>query len=851
MKKPNVKHSKIGYRLLCFILPKREHYSALGDLDELYSEIAEREGNGKAMRWYWFQIMRTLPKAVNNSIIWSMEMFKNYLKISFRNLKKHKGFSFINIFGLSMGIALFIFVISFVLNELSYDRFHKNLDRIYIVGLGEHNGTPGALADYLKSRIPEIQETVRFRYNYGSDIFKYSGESYKIERSYLVDHNIFDVFSFELLAGNPETALKDPFSLVLAESESKRIFGDENPLGKVLDCSGISFKVTGIMKDIHSNSSIYCTAFSSFSTLDKTRNEIVSRNWSSSLYQTFLLYPENHEFSEIDSKMKHVAGELFDSVGMTEAERARSAVSLRPMKSHYFDRPRGGQYIHGSLRNVYLFAAVAFLILVVAAINFVNLSTARSSTRANEVGMRKVLGSQRSELVRQFLTESVIMSFIATFLACCIVLLLQYRFYNVIGKNLEFSIFQYPVNFLYITGGAFLLGFISGIYPSFYLAAFQPIQILKEKNLKSSGRGTARKVLSVFQFTVSIILIFGTITINKQLRFVNYKDLGFDKDKVLWFETNREVRGKMDVFKTKLLSNPAISGFAMSNYTKPGIFSKWGRQKEGRMLEFHVFLADADYVETMGLQIVNGRDFSEEMPTDINRAFILNETAIREFGFESPIGETMGNNVVVGVVKDFYFLSLHHEIEPLVIAYMPQNCEIANIKISSQNTGEAIAYIRSAWEELAHGYPFEYHFYDESFEQLYQSDQKFQQLFLYFSLLAIIISCLGLLGLASFMADQRTKEIGIRKVLGSSNVGIFILLNKEFMKWVIAANIIALPAAWYLMNNWMQNFAYKTAIGATTFFVTCLITLLIALVTVGYKSMKTARINPVESIKNE
>jgi len=844
-----VKLPKIANWILKKTISKDIQDGALGDFDEIYYGVSEEEGLFKAKLWYWSQVAKSLPSFLLDSVHWRVGMLKNYLKITLRNIQKNKIHYFINITGFSIGLIVFIFIASYVLNEVNHDGFHENRDRIYQIGTGWHNGTPGPMAELLRDRFPEVLSTVRFRYNYGEKNFKYQGKNYKIEHAYFVDPTVFEVFSFPVLQGNPDTALDSPFNVVLTKSEAEKIFGEKDPIGKVLNIEGLDANVTAVIDDVPQNSTIQFRALISFQTLDRISPGLIN-NVNSLLFQTYLLFPENHDPVEIESKLSQFLYSQYDGYDQwPQSLRDRLKFSLRSLKSLYFDRDRGGSMIHGNIQNVYIFSAVALFVLCIAVINFINLSTATASVRAKEVGMRKVLGSSRSQLLKQFLSESVFLVFGASILACILVNLLRSRFFELIGKQIDFGYLLNPLILLVFVSSVVLIGLISGIYPAIYLSSFQAAHVLQGRSQKGTKGGLFRKALIIVQFTVSIVLIVGTLMVGRQMDYIRNRDLGFDKNQVLWFEINDSLRNKTEVLKTKLREHSNIQSVATSNYTKPGIRSMWGQTWDEKQLDIDVFLVDPDYIETMGLKIVGGRNFLRE--SDRNRAYILNESAVRVFGMDSPVGEIVSRNTVVGVVKDFHFRSLHHEIGPLLLAYQRDANPIVNVRTSTENVSQTIAFIKKTCHELAPGFPFEYHFFDESFEALYQREQKFEKLFLFFSAFAIFIACLGLFGLVSFMADQRTKEIGIRKVLGASVENVVLLLIKEFTKWVVLANVIAWPIAYFAMTRWLQNFAYRINTEVWMFLVSGSIALVIALLTVSVKAIKAAISNPADSLRYE
>ncbi len=822
---------------------------ALGDFDEIFWVLAEENGLFRAKLWYWGQVLRSLPPFLYDSVYWRTSMLNNYFKITLRNIQKNKLHYFINITGLSIGLTVFLFIASYVLNEINHDGQHTNRGRIYQIGTGDHNGTPGPMAQLLKDQFPEILSSVRFRYNYGAGNFRYNGKNYKIERSYFVDPSVFEVFSFPVLQGSPDTALDSPFSVVLTKSEADKIFGTNDPIEKILTVEGQDLKVTAVIEDVPENSTIQFHSLISFKTLERISPDIAN-SWGSFLFQTFFLLPEPHGANEIESRLAQFIYSKYAGYDTwPQSRKDQLKFSLWPFKSLYFDMDRGGSMLHGNIQNVYIFTAVALFVLFIAIINFINLSTATASIRGREVGMRKVLGSSRGQLLRQFLAESVFLILGSSILAFVLVVLTKENFFSLIGKQIDFGYMLSPFIFLVFLVAAVCMGLISGLYPALYLSSFQPVDVLQGKARKGSRGSVFRKALIIVQFTISIVLITGAFIVGSQMDFIRKRDLGFDKNQILWFDASGSLREKADVLKTKLKEHPGIENVATSNFTKPGVRSMWGRMWRDRQMDIDVFLVDPDYIETMGLEIVDGRNFLRE--GDKNRACILNESAVREFGMDSPVGESVNRHTVAGVVKDFHFRSLHHEIGPLLLVYQQDANPIVNVRISTDNVSQTIASIRGTVDELAPGAPFEYHFLDESFEALYQREQKFEKLFIFFSAFAVFIACLGLFGLASFMAERRTKEIGIRKVLGASTGNVVLLLSKEFTKWVVLANIVAWPIAYYAMVKWLSNFAYRIGIEIWVFIVSGVIAFLIALVTVSTKSLKAAVANPADSLRYE
>lgn len=840
---------KIAHWILRRTMSRDIQYGALGDFEEIYKQTILEKGEVQAKLWFWMETIKSLPPFIRDLFFWRLSMLKNYLKITLRNMQKNRVHYFINIVGLSIGLAVFIFIASFVLNEINHDKFHTNLDRIYQIGTGWHNGTQGPMADLLKSNFPEIQRTVRFRYNYGSKIYRERGKNFKIERVYFVDPDFFRVFSFRLINGNPRTALDEPHSLVLTRSEAEKIFGPEDPLGKTVNYEEQDLVVTAVIEDVPQNSTIQFNALLSFKALEQS-NPTQTSSWGNLLFQTYLLVTEKLDTGELETRMSQFMYSRYAGYeNWPQSRKDQVEFSLRPLSSLYFDIDRGGNYIHGNIQNVTIFLVVAFFVLCLALFNFINLSTATASVRFKEVGIRKVLGSSRTQLLKQFLFESIFLSLSASFIALLLVGLTKAKFFQIIGKHIDFSYLVNPALLALFILFIILIGFISGIYPALFLSSFQPAAVLKEGEMKGAKGGFFRRVMAVVQFAVSVVLIIGTLTVGNQLKFIQNKDLGFNQNQILWFELNDTSMRHAGVLKQRLVSDPNVLSVATTNFTKPGIWSKWNLEWQEKQMDVNVFLVEPDYIKTMGLEIVEGRNFL--IRSEKGRAFMFNESAVKEFGMESPVGEMIGGSSLVGVVKDFHYRSLHHEIGPLLLVYEQDFYKIFNVKISMDNVDVAIQSILSIFKDVLPEATLEYHFYDESFDALYHREKNFEQLFAYFSLFAIFIACMGLFGLVSFLVEKRTKEIGIRKILGASVVNMLFLLSKEFMKWLLLANLIAWPVAYYAMHKWLQNFAYRTGLHLWIFIAASLSVVVIAFLTISSKAVKAAYTYPVDSLRYE
>jgi putative ABC transport system permease protein len=840
---------KVAEWILKRSISKSIRSRALGDFEEIYYRTAAEKGRFRAWVGYWAQAANSLPSFFKDSLYWSLGMFKNYFKLTVRSIQKHKLHSTINILSLSLGMTVFLFITAFILSEVRHDRFHENFDRIYQIGTSFHNGTPALLAERLKSRFPEIRKIARFRFNYNKNLFVCDGIPYTIKRSYFVDPDVFDIFTFSFIEGNKATALGDPHSIVLTESEAKRIFGTKSPVGKILRTSGEDLLVTAVVADLPGNSHIKFDALLPIQSLGLISREIFF-SWKNPVFQTFFLLKGEFDLTRFEDQVSLYINSLYRNLNAKEqAGYSNTEFPLRSFKSLYFDIPRGGNYIHGNYQNVYIYSFLAFLVLCVAIFNFINLSTANASVREKEVGVRKVLGAFRKQLISQFLFESIFLILASIFLAGTFILLTRQSFFNVIGKEIPLGIPQNPWVIAAILFGTVSIGLISGFYPAVYLTSLQPANVIRHIGQQRNSKFSFRNILIIFQFFFSFILIAGTLLVRQQMEYIQSKDLGFKKEQILWFELDNLSAKKSQVIKARLRDNTYIQRIASSGYTKPGIRSIWNMGWKDRRLDLDIFLADQDFIETMGLEITSGRDFYPK--SDRNSGCILNETAVRHFGMQEPIGQVVDKYTIVGVVKDFHFRSLHHPISPLILIYDRKDNPIMNVRIQGDSEEKAIEGISRTLKAVAPNVPLEYHFLDDSFDGLYYREKKFERLIRYFAAFAIVIACLGLFGLTSFMSEKKTKEVGIRKVLGASSGRVMLLLSRDFLKWVLIAIVFAWPAAWFGINRWLQHFSYRTRLEVWVFLLSGLITFAVALLTVCIKGAKTSRADPVISLRDE
>lgn len=805
-------------------------------------------------------------------------MLSNYFKIAFRNLIKYKSFAIINITGLAVGIASCVLILLFVTDELSYDRFHSKADRIYRVhteGRLAANEfrmavSPAPLAFTVLEEFPEVEAVTRFR-NYGYPVFRHGDKAFSEEKVYWADSTFFNVFDATFLEGNPETALNKPDAIVLTESMRKKYFGDEPALGKIINSDRRNdFIVTAVIEDFPHNSHFHPDFLESLMRYQDSMND----RWVSNNFYSYVVLKEGTSIEQFEEKLeelvlKYAAPQIEQFAGTSFEKLREQGAAYRfkaqPLTSiHLYSELEYDVEANSDASYVYIFSIVAVSILLIACINFMNLSTARSTTRAREVGIRKTMGSTKVKLVTQFLVESVMLTLIAVVLAIVIIKLLLPAFNGIAGKNLDFSIFDNLVSLPAIIGFAIVVGIIAGLYPAFVLTSYMPVNVLRG-NTSMKGRGAwLRSGLVVFQFGISVILFVGTFVVYNQLEFIQDKNLGFNKEQLLIIHKTDDLADRLHAFKLKVLENPNVICVTNHNSIPGGGFGNTVYQtEEGGSNENHLFwlwFADYDLLDTYKLEMAEGRFFSEEFPSD-SQGVILNEKAIQAIGLQDPVGKRLVDRgrrpedtrymTIIGVVKDFNFESLHTEVRPMAIFPIRFNGRETAVRIGPKDIRGTISYLESTWKDFAFDQAFEFTFMDDEFARIYAAEQRTGELFTSFSILAVMIACLGLFGLAAFITEQRTKEIGVRKVMGASIGSILILLIKQFTKWVIIANIIAWPLAYFGMNKWLENFAYRIDMGWELFTLAGLISLAVAIFTVGSQVIKAASMNPAQSLRTE
>ena len=828
-------------------------------------------------------------------------MLKNYFRIAIRNIKRDKIFSIINIAGLAVGIVCFLTLTLFILDELSYDNYNKNADQIYRVivkqninGIENTNSkTPGPLGSTLLEQIPETVNYTRIGY-FGQYRLRYKDKVFNEGNIYAVDSSFFNVFTLTFIEGDPKTALVRPNTMVITETAAKKYFGNENPIGKSLIVErsfkadylnqekdyidrNENFLITGLIKDFPRNSSFKCNFLSSISTYD------INKYWLDLWYSTYIVLKKGTDPAIYEKKLQKI---VYDKVGplakgilgvsLEDFIKAGNtyAYQLQPLSSIYlYSQKEYGIDLNtewGDIKNsdityVYVFSAIAFFILIIAVINFMNLVTARSEKRSKEVGIRKTLGSNKINLVWQFIGEAILMVFLSVLVAIALLDIILPLFNSFVGKELRLNLIDNFYTIPLIIVFILFVGILSGSYPAFYLSSFKPVQVLKSSSLKGKRKSTVRSGLVIMQFSISITLLIGTIVIKNQLDYIQTKNLGFNKEHLFSIMNAGVLGKKVEAFKVELLKNSNILSVTNSSQMfRSGIpgngylyDKKYGTDPTGCQFVD----VDYDFLKTYQIKLKEGRFFSKAFSTD-SSAVLINEAAEKIFGDKNPVDKEVtriGKNEwrktfkIIGVIKDFNYESLHYNVRPLIL-HLSKPTEADNyitVRIAPGKSGQTIEYIKNTWDKFAAGNYMYSRFVDENLARLYESEQKTSVITTIFSLLAIFIASLGIFGLSAYVAEQRTKEIGIRKVLGASITEIVLLLSREFAVWVLLANIIAWPVAYFVMNNWLKNFAYRINPGWSVFFLAGIIALTIAVATISFQTIKAAKANPINSLKYE
>lgn len=817
-------------------------------------------------------------------------MLKNYLKITFRNLWRNKGYSFINIFGLAVGLASCIIILLYVQHERSYDKHHEKADRIFRVASKvdfsgnyiEFASAPAPMGPTLIQDFPEVEAMVRFR-PYGSQLVRMDNRNINEPNIVFADATVFDLFTIPVLHGDPGTALEEPYTIAISESMAQKYFGRSNAVGESLLINDSSeYEVTAVYQDMPVTSHFHFDFIQSMATIDEADNGV----WVSHNFRTYILLKEGADARKFEDnfeiiKKTYVEPQIrqFMGVDLEGFEEAGNSIDydLQPLTDIHLHSDLTGEFeANGSITYVYIFSALAIFILVLACINFMNLATARSVKRAKEVGVRKTLGSLRRQLTVQFFAESTLYSVIALLIALLFVELSLPFFNDLAGRPIVSSYYSSPTLILSILLIGLVAGILAGSYPAMMLSSLKPVKVLKGTFHETGGQGTLRKVLVVFQFTISIVIIVGLLVINKQLNYIQSRELGFNKDQIIIVNDAYalgETRQAIQTFKDQMLDYPVFQSATVSSFYPVEGYGKDDRSfwpkgespSEDNLVNMQHWGVDEDYIPTMGMELVEGRNFSEDLDNP-GESVILNEAAVDRFGFENPVGEIITiysvdddgsldteeliEYEIVGVVKNFHYESLRENITPLGLFYGETYGSMA-FKIASPDVSKAIALLEENWNEFAPGQPFSFAFLDSRFEQMYQTEMNMKDLMTAFSILAVVIACLGLLGLSAYSVERRTKEIGIRKVLGANIPSILVLISGEFLKLILLSFVLAVPLALIGMNRWLREFAYRTDIGIEIFIWAGVATLAVALVTVSWQSIKAALMNPVNSLRSE
>ncbi|MCP4725964.1 MAG: FtsX-like permease family protein [bacterium] len=863
MKEKSTKLPVFAARLLGYLTAYNKEFDALDMIEELYQEKYDSEGRLKVGLWLWKQVLLSTPEYLSLIFSRSFAMFKNYLKIALRSIKRQKGYSIINISGLAIGIACSIFATLYIIDELSYDKFHKNSENIYrVVTNAAVKGLPISdvntsftLGEKLRNDYPEIELLTMLTEEYYT-IMEVNNLKYNKDKVIYADTYIFDVFSFKLIKGDPETALSQPNTAIVTETAAKKYFGDDDAYGQTAVIDGNVYTITGVLSDIPPNSHIHFdVALSMITIADKYR----SYGWLSKTIKNYFILQESSSVSQMEGKLDQLIDEFILPSWEGEYDYVIQPLTQIHLHSHVtwneFEE-------NGRIEYIYILSISALFILLIACVNFINLSTAKSVNRALEVGIRKIVGSRRIQLIRQFVGESIIISLLALILGLIILEVLLISSGNILGKQLDINYFDNYYVLPAVICLAILTGLLSGVYPALFISSVKPVSALKSryKYFSNNRKVNLRNGLVVFQFTISILFVISTIVIYSQLEYFTNKDLGFDKEQVLVIKNARLLKEKYNVYKENIRKYPDIESVS-SSYAFPGTGSiSWKFEPDGiegtRMI---TYISDHNLVNTLDLTMAEGRFFSQDHPAD-QLAVVINEKTAKQFGWSDPIGKIMKNGdkdlSVIGVVKDFHYESLHNKVDMMAILlhaqYYPENNPTyIGIRINSVDVAGTVNTIKANWEEATSGMPLDLSFLDDDYEKFYQSEQKMGEITVICSLISIFIACLGLFGLMAFIVEQRTKEIGVRKVLGSSVSRLLCLITNDFIILLLIANVFAWPPAYYFMNLWLQRFAYRIDMDVSIFFAGGIIALVIAIFTISHLVITAARKNPVESLKYE
>ena len=863
---------RVAAWLLNHLLPDNEWQTPLGDFEEYFHAVTEDRGALAAHAWYWGQVLGLIPRRITNTLYWSTIMLRNYVTVALRSLRKYNAYTAINLAGLAVGMACCLLIYLYVQDELSYDRYHENADRIYRLAVDWETPDrtypnaltsapmgPQVLADY-----PEVQAAVRF-FPTGRDVLvRYDEKRFYEPRVFYADASVFDVFSFNVFRGNAATALTAPNTIVLTETMAHKYFGNEDPIGKTVRLDNQwDYQVTGVMQDVPEASHFHFDFLASFSSLEAIMGDGLQQ-WMNNPYYTYLLLPDGYAAPALEAQFPTMVETYVGEV--LQRNNLNWRVWLQPLTAiHLY--PLGNEIEGGSsMTSVYLLSAIALFLLLIACINFTNLATARATLRAKEVGVRKVVGAQRGQLVRQFLGESLLLTVFALGLALALVALALPAFNALVDRTLTLSWSGALLGSL--AALVLLVGVISGSYPAFFLSSFHPLAMMKGwlgKKTQGASRTRLRSTLVVFQFSISVILMVATLMVYKQLHFMKDKKLGLAPEQVVTVPVrDQSLLAQADALKREMVQLPGVQHVAFSS-RKPGTgaagtsVQRQGAVDDGTIHSMKYMFVDEDFIPTLDITLASGRNFSEDFPTDAEDAVVINAKAAEDLGWANPeeaIGQPIlwrgrVNATIVGVVENFHFQPMHVFMQPLVLRLADQGASYMLLRMAAADVTPTLAAMQDAWGSIAPDWPFVYTFLDQDYQALYQTEERFGKIFSVFTFLALFIACLGLLGLATFMVERRTKEMGIRKVLGASGNHIILLLSKDFARLVLIANVIAWPLAYYGLQTWLENYPFRTSITVWVFAIAGGGALLIACLSILYQALRASRSNPVEALRYE
>jgi putative ABC transport system permease protein len=853
---------RIAERILGFFYSDRHAFTHLGDFAEVYAEIADRRGTPVAILWYGSQILKSIPGFLIVRFYWSVIMFKNYFVIFSRNLIRDRGISLINLGGLAVGLACFLLILTYVRFETSYDRFHEKADRIYRVlaestGMGSRlsTSTSDVLASALPSHIPGITRATIIYLDYGELILEY-GEKRFYQKGLFADTSFLDVFSFPAIWGDTQTALSDPSSIVLTESTARKLFGRENPVGKVIGRKSMGGRrdltITAVLRDVPPNSHIQFDYLASLETLRSDKSAFnMFGSWDVCYFTTYIELARGQSSESAESLIPAMMSKVAN-----DKDRSFLKFSFQPLRDiHLRSKSISGDASGGDIRYVRLFLTIALLILLIACVNHVNLATAQAAGRAREIGIRKVSGAFRTQIFQQFLGESFFITALAGGLAFILIAVVTPRFENLFGIPIQIQFIGLNSLWLWLAATVVFVSFCAGVYPAVVLSGFQPVLALKEYTSSGKKKAFLRSFLVVFQFTSSVVLIMATIVVFSQMRYVKSERLGYNREHVVIIPAReKETLEKLPVIKSALEERPEVVSASLSASLPTGFRVKYYGLNMTRddgtnvKLNFDTGYVDENFLDVFEIGLVSGRNFR----AGDKNVVLINEAALKELGWKEPVGKKFrgGPNEIIGVIKDFQNGSLHNKIGPMSLFYSPGGGQIA-VRIRPGELTKTIEVLRSVFEQNNPGQPFDFYFLDDTYNALYKKEINTGRIFGAFAGLAVLIACLGLFGLTSFNVARRTKEIGIRKILGASVSRLVLLLNRDFVRLVVIGNLLAWPLAAFAMNKWLENFAYRISVRPWIFLLSSLLSLSLAVLVVAAKTVKAALVNPSETLRYE